>query len=84
MRPQLSVLRRSCGFEVETTSTFTSRRTSIKTISHRALLRFGEARELKLQRDLNRVSAKQFLFRRLFGYRFDNHHFHFFFNINAI
>ena len=31
-----------CGFEVETTATFTSRRTSIKTISHRALLRLAK------------------------------------------
>ena len=31
-----------CGFEVETTATFTSRRTSIKTISDRALLRLAK------------------------------------------
>jgi len=31
-----------CGFEVETTATFTSKRTSIKTISHRALLRLAK------------------------------------------
>ena len=31
-----------CGFEVETTTAFTSRRTPIKTISHRALLRFAK------------------------------------------
>jgi hypothetical protein len=31
-----------CGFEVETTTTFTVRRTPIKTISHRALLRLAK------------------------------------------